>query len=426
MCGMATIGLPYGARTLTAEMDWGECLGTIDIADAPALPDIGAALRDGLARPIGLDRAFFDGFRRGETVAIIVSDAYRQTGVDRYLPVLLDELERAGVRDADIRFVFASGTHKVPAPEQQRAILGAAVYDRSRERTFTREAHNASRHVLVGTTSRGTPVELDRVAMECDRIVVTGAVVLHYFGGFGGGRKSIVPGLASARTIAHNHAINLHPSEDRLHPDVRIGVLDGNPVAEDMLEAAKMARVHGIVNTVLDRQGRIAGLFVGELERAHRAAAELARRLFAVPVQRRADLVIASAGSAKNYVQSHKTLYNAYQAMNPGGRIIFIAPCEEGLGGEAIEKWLRLGDTSAIIAALRKQSEIYGQTALSTREKSPSAIMVTGLPDDAVRLIGARKAGSLDAALRIARAELPATAAYYLMPSASYTVPFCS
>jgi len=423
---MDHIQLPYGARRLTAELDWGECIGALDVADVPPLPDVDAALLDGLARPIGFGGGFLAEFRAGESVAIIVSDAYRQTGVERYLPALIEALHRAGARDADIRFIFASGTHRVPTPDQQRTILGPGIYDRFCERAYTREAYNDSRHVRVGVTSRGTPVELDRLAMECDRIIATGAVVLHYFGGFGGGRKSIVPGLASARTIAHNHAINLHPTENRLHPDVRIGVLDGNPVAEDMLEAAKLARVHGIINTVLNRQGQIAGLFVGELEQAHRAAAELARSLYAVPISRKADMVIASAGSAKNYVQSHKTLYNAYQAMKPGGRIVFLAPCEEGLGGEQIEKWLRLGSADAIIAALRNQSEIYGQTALSTREKAPSAIMVTELPEESVRLIGARKADNLDEALRIVRQELTDDASYYVMPSASYTVPFYS
>ena len=112
--------------------------------------------------------------------------------------------------------------------------------------------------------------------------------------------------------------------------------------------------------------------------------------------------------------------------MKPGGRIVFVAPCEEGLGGEQIEKWLRLGSVDAIIAALRNQSEIYGQTALSTREKAPSAIMVTELPEESVRLIGARKADNLDEALRIVRQELTDDASYYVMPSASYTVPFYS
>ncbi len=421
---MITFEVPYGPVTLSSSLDWGRLLGVIEIADTPALGDIDQSLFDGMATPIGMAESFLADIRQQERIAIIVYDAYRQTGVHRYLPVLIRELERIGVVPQNIRFIFASGTHRVPTPEQQRTILGAAIYEQYKDRCYVREAYNPERHVQVGTTSRGTPVELDTLAVECDRIIATGAVVLHYFGGFGGGRKSILPGLASARTIAHNHALNLHPTESRMHPDVRIGVIDGNPVAEDMLEAAKMARVHGIINTVLNRRGEIAGLFVGELEAAHRAVAEFARSLFAVPIKEKADLVIASAGSAKNYVQSHKTLYNAYQAMKPGGRIIFLAPCEEGLGGESIEKWLRLGDVDAIFAALRKQSEIYGQTALSTREKSPSALMVTELSEDDVRLIGARKASSIDAALEIARNEIGADATFYVMPSASYTVPF--
>ena len=420
---MRNFNVPYGPATLSATLDWGRFLGVIDIADSPSLADIEQCLLEYMSTPIGMDGPFLSGIRGDERIAIIVSDAYRQTGVHRYLPVLIRELARIGVSAANIRFIFASGTHRVPLPEQQRAILGAEIYDRFKHQSFVREAYNAERHVFVGTTSRGTPVELERLAVECDRIIATGAVVLHYFGGFGGGRKSILPGLASAKTIAHNHALNLHTTDNRMHPDVRIGVVDGNPVAEDMLEAAKMVRVHGIVNTVLNRRGEIAGLFVGELEAAHRAAAEFAHSLFAVPIAEKADLVIASAGSAKNYVQSHKALYNAYQAMKPGGRIIFLAPCEEGLGGESIEKWLRLGDVDAIFAALRKQSEIYGQTALSTREKSPFALMVTELSEDDVRLIGARKAASLDEALAVAHHELGDDMTYYIMPSASYTVP---
>ncbi|MCC6153051.1 MAG: nickel-dependent lactate racemase [Candidatus Hydrogenedentes bacterium] len=421
---MFSFDIPYGAATLSGTMDWGRALGVIDIADRPAVGDIEQHLLDRMASPTGMESSFLSDIRPGERIAILASDAYRQTGVHRYLPVLIRELEQIGLTSENLRFIFASGTHRVPSPEQQRAILGAEIYERFKDRCFVREAYNPERHVYVGTTSRGTPVELDRLALECDRIIATGAVVLHYFGGFGGGRKSIVPGLASARTIAHNHALNLHPMENRMHPDVRIGVIDGNPVAEDMLEAAKMARVHGIINTVLNRRGEIAGLFVGELEAAHRAAADFARLLFAVPIRDKADLVIASAGGAKNYVQSHKALYNAYQAMKPGGRIIFLAPCEEGLGGETIEKWLRLGDVDAIFAALRKQSEIYGQTALSTREKSPSALMVTELSEADVQLIGARKVASLYEALTIARRDLGDDTTYYVMPSAAYTVPF--
>jgi nickel-dependent lactate racemase len=125
-------------------------------------------------------------------------------------------------------------------------------------------------------------------------------------------------------------------------------------------------------------------------------------------------------------VQAHKALHNAWQALKPGGRIVFLAHCDEGLGGEQFVKWLRLGTRVAVFAGLRRQSEINGQTALSSLEKCPSTIFVTELASEDVRLLGARKAQSLQAALMLARSDLAGVsdATAYLMPHALYTVPF--
>jgi nickel-dependent lactate racemase len=251
--------------------------------------------------------------------------------------------------------------------------------------------------------------------------------VLHYFGGFGGGRKAIMPGLASIETIAHNHAMNLDPEIDRLDPAVQIGVMAGNPVAEDMLEAARMVTTRCLINTVLDRSLGIAGLFVGALEAAHDAACTFARDLYTLPIDQRADLVIAASPHTGNFVQTHKALYNAYQAVKPDGRIILLAPCHEGLGGGQFEKWLALGTPSAIIAELRVRAEINGQTALSTRQKSGIALFVTEMSSDDVDRLGARKAASLQEAVDTAVAELRAggidTPTVYTLPAAAYTVP---
>lgn len=417
------LNFEYGTSRVTASMNWGRCLGTIDVRSAPGLADIAQTLQQGLERPIGMAASFLDGFRAGQKVVIIVSDAYRRTGIERVLPSLIEHIVAAGVRQPDIEFLVAGGIHKPPTPAQLHAILGPTVYERFCGRVTIHDPHDPGTVRALGVTSRGTPVAVNRRALECDRLIATGTVVLHYFGGFGGGRKSIVPGIASAQTIAHNHALNLHPRGDRLNPDVRIGVLDGNPVAEDMLEAARRVPVHGIINTVMNADGDIAGLFVGEMDAAHRAAAKMAAALYTVPIDEPADFVIAGAGSARNYVQSHKALYNAFQAVRPGGRIVFVARCEEGLGGEPIEKWLRLGNREAIFKALRANSEIYGQTALSTLEKAAHAILVTDLSDDDVRLLGARKALSLQAALETLRDELGDSARYYVMPAAAFTVP---
>jgi len=422
------IGVPYGGEMASAALPVGTLLGTLDIGDKPALADRDRQIREAIDRPIGQDRSIFATVRPGETVAIVVPDSFRATRIDQVLPVLITGLVDAGVAESDIRFVYATGTHRGPTPDEERRILGNDIYERFKGQAFTHDPRDEANMVYVGTTSRGTRVHLNRHVHEADRIIATGAVVLHYFAGYGGGRKSIVPGVASVTTIAGNHSMNLHPVEDEIDPAVRIGATDGNPVAEDMLEATKLTHVDCIINTVLNRNGEIAAVFAGELEAAHRTAADFARDLFVVEIDERADLVIAASPSTQNFVQTHKALFNAYQAVKPDGRIILLAPCREGIGGEQFAKWLRLGSREAIIAGLRRESEINGQTALSTIQKTPITYLVTEMNDEEIAMLGARRAASLDDAIDKATADL-ATAGRahptcYLMPSAAYTVPF--
>jgi len=419
------IDVPYGRTFATADLDWARVLDVLDIADVPEQPDRDEAIRHAIEHPIGCEKNLFEIVRPGETAAILVSDMFRETRADQVLPVLLNGLNQAGIPDDAIRIVFATGTHRPPTAEEQIRILGAEILRRCEARIHVHNPYDEANLVYLGTTSRGTPVDVNRRVYEADRIIATGVVVFHYFGGYGGGRKSIVPGIASVKTIAHNHAMNLDPHEDRINPAVRIGALDGNPVSEDMLEGARFLHVDYIVNTVLNRHARIAAVFAGEMDAAHRAATQYARSLFSVSIREKADLVIASAGPAKNFVQSHKALYNAYQAVKPTGRIVFLTQCLEGLGGKRFVKWLRLGNRGAIITGLRQRAEINGQTALSTLEKAPLALFVTEMPDPDVRLLGARKAGSLQQALALAKHDLAhiANPTCYLMPSASYTVP---
>jgi len=420
------IDIPYGSDIIHAELDWARPLGTLAVPRAHSAEEPVAAVRRALDSPIGHSGPLRGRVKAGENVLVLVSDQFRQTRADVVLPVLLDELSRGGVAEDDVHIMFATGTHRPPRPDEQARILGPEMYARFRARLHIHDPFDSGQLAGVGTTSRGTPVLINRLALDADMLIATGAVVFHYFAGFGGGRKSIVPGIAGVETIAHNHAMNLHPHQNTLDPAVRTGALDGNPVAEDMLEAARLVPVDSIVNTVLDREGRIAGVFAGDLDRAHRAAAEFARRMFSVSIPEQADLVVASSGDARNLVQAHKALHNAWQAMKPGGRIVFVTRCDEGLGGEPFVKWLRLGTREAVFAGLRRQSEINGQTALSSLEKCPSAIFVTHLSHEDAGMLGARKAESLEAALALARLDLSPVSepTVYLMPHASYTVPF--
>ncbi len=423
------IELPYGHYQQTAVLDWGRCLGVLDITDAPPLYNLEALVQHGLEAPIGLTKPVYDAIRPGESIVIIVSDSFRHTGVEKLLPTLLHALQQHGVAEEDIAFVFATGSHRPPTETEQERILGSAVYQRFHSRAYAHDPYDEAQLVYVGETTRGTPVRINRHVQKADHVLLTGAVVLHYFGGFGGGRKSLCPGVAGIDTIAHNHALNLDATEDTLDPAVCIGVLDSNPVAEDMLEAAQFCRVDAIINTVLNRHGEIAGVFIGELDAAHRQAAAFAYNLFTAPIKERADFVIASAGPAKNYIQSHKALFNAYQAVKPGGSIILLTESPEGYGGNKFAQWLSLGSPEAIIRELRKNAEINGQTALSTLEKSKNAYFVTALSDSEVLALGGQKADSLQQALDSLHVQYQQRGleapTFYLMPSAAYTVPIC-
>ncbi len=423
------IAIPYGSTELTATLDWARILDTLRIADAPALANPAAAMLEQFNGPIGT-APLATRLQPGGTVLIIVSDSFRKTGVHQLLPTLVAFLNDHGVPDERISFLFATGSHRPPTNAEKSEILGSAIHARFEGRAVAHSPHDDTNLVYRGDTSRGTPVFMNRLADEADTVIATGRVVLHYFGGFGGGRKSILPGIAGMKTIAANHALNLDPVENHLNPDVAIGRLDGNPVAEDMLEGAKRCGDHFLLNTVLNRSGQIARIYCGDLEEAHREACNYAERLYTVPVREKADFVVASAGTAKNFIQSHKSLYNAHQIVKKGGHIILAAPAPEGYGGHKFVDWLKLGSRAAIIAELRKNAEINGQTALSTLEKARKTFFITAMSSTETEALGGQKVENLDEGLDRVHAALAqrgiAHPTCYIMPDAAFSVPILS
>ncbi len=420
------VSMKYGADTVSAPLSQARCLGVLGAAQRPALADAGAALDAALNAPIGLRAPLSERFSPGDTVAIAVSDASRHTGVDEVLPRLVSWLSERGISEQRISFLVATGVHRPATSDEQAHILGKSLYARFRARVHNHNAHDAAALVAVGATSRGTVVTLNQRACDCDHLILTGAAMPHYFAGFGGGRKALVPGLAGADTIAQNHARSLHPTAPTLGPRVQICVLDGNPVAEDLLEAAQLRPPTFIVNTVLGSNGSIIGVFAGELNAAHRQACSLASEVYCVSVAEQADLVIAATSDAPNFIQCHKALFNAYNALKPNGRIILLAPASEGLGGDGFRRYLEMGDPETVAAALRKCPDINGQTALSTLEKAPQAILITELNEQDTALTGASKSPSLENALqqvqRYFRDSGVSEPTCYLMPQAAYTV----
>jgi nickel-dependent lactate racemase len=369
---------------------------------------------DALDRPIGvesLERAF-DGVA---SVVVAVSDPTRETGIARILPDLLERLDRAGVRE--VAFAVGSGLHRPPTPREVARILGERIA--GSHPVHLHDPDDGGRLVPVGRTRSGTEVLLHRGLVEHDAVILTGAVGFHYYAGFSGGRKAVVPGLAGRSTIVSNHLRALRRDGTR-HPRARAGVLDGNPVHLDMVRSAAFARPAFLVNTVMGAEGEIEAVFAGHWRRAHEAACRHVRRTRTLRLRPR-PLVVVSAGGAPHdidLVQAHKAFEAAFEAVEPGGTVVLVAACPDGFGPTDFAAGLAVPEERDLVEMLRDDYRVYLQTALAWRRKAAACrlILVSGLDEDRVRAAGAEPARDLEQALLRARRELPEGTPGWLVP----------
>ncbi len=405
--------LPYGSRTMPLPASPFR-LEPVAAPPAGAAAGGSAAIEAALDRPLGGPplRRIFSGARR---VLIAVSDATRSTGCARYLPPLLERIRAAG--PAEVTFIVGSGLHRRPGAADVRRILGAGV---AREHAvLLHDPDDPAGLVTLGRTRAGTPVAVHRALREHDRIVLTGAVGFHYYAGFTGGRKAVVPGLAGRETIVSNHLRSLRRDGTR-HPRARAGCLDGNPVHRDMADGAALVGPHLLVNAVPDEAGGIERLFVGHWRRAHEAACRHVRRTRTVRLAPR-EIVVVSAGGTPHdidLIQSHKAFEAAFPALAPGGTLVLVARCARGAGHADFLAGFEPDGETAKVAALRRDFRVYAQTALSWYLKARACrlILVSGLPEEQARRLGARPAPDLGAALAVASRYHPKDARGWVIP----------
>ena len=361
----------------------------------------------------------------GDKVVIVVSDSTRITRSEIFVPLILKELNTSGIPDRDITILFGTGMHKEMSLKEKQMVLGEEIL--SRVEVLCHDAGSKEDMVSMGVTSRGTPVEFNRHYVEADLKIVTGAVVHHYFAGYGGGRKALLPGISSRETILANHRLVFDPGrETGVHPRVAPGILEGNPVHEDMVEAAAFAPPHFMLNVVLDMKGNIQEAIGGDYLKAHILGCQKADDIFSVPLLRKADLVVVSCGGYPkdiNMIQIQKTLFNASLAVKEGGNIILLAECAGGMGSEHFLNWFSYPSPEAAEKRLRQNFELNGFTALSVMRiarRSP-VIMVSELPEDIVRKMGFTPADSLEQAMNIVETDLKQV---YILPFGSVTFPW--
>jgi len=364
--------------------------------------------------------------RPNESVVIVTSDITRYTGSEIYLPILVEELNQLGVADEQISILIALGIHRKQTVEEHKKILGLLY---GRIEVFDHDCDDPAQLAELGTIGENLPVFLNRRAVEADRLIVTGTIGFHYFAGFGGGRKGLVPGIASRETCMQSHFAVFNPPEvGGKHPQAITGVLDGNPVHQALLQAAQLAKPDFLLNTVLSPQKELLATFCGDLEQAHLAGCKLASEQFVVPLAEPADLAIISCGGEPkdiNFIQSQKALDYGCRAVREGGTIILLAACRDGFGNATFFDWFRYQDLDEFEAALRADYQINGQTAHATLHKARRfrVLLVSEFSAEQTETMGMEKAADLQSAIEMAQANLPVAPRVVAIPDGGTVLP---
>lgn len=411
--------MAYGKGEIKFNLDASLVSATLHLKNVPTLENPVSAIRDAIRNPIG-SRPLREIVKPGQTVTLLVNDNTRVANSYVFMPVLLDELNSAGVRDEDMRILFALGTHRALSNDEMVAEVGKEVA--GRVKMFNMDCKDETQFVYFGTTSRGTKVSFHKLAAEADHIICTGSVVHHFFAGFGGGRKALFPGVAAYETIRHNHSLMLDPNSV-------IGKLQGNPVYEDQIEGAEMLRPSFLINAVLNEKEEFVGVFAGDYIAAHLEACKFVETVYSPVLDKEADIVIASCGGYPkdiNLYQLQKTMDNAWLAVRNGGVVIIIGDCCEGSGSAVAEQAMR--DCSNIDLMAERlcanfQIGAHKSYAITRLMKKARYILVSSLDPDLARLFLFTPAKDMDEALALAMEAVGPKPSIVLMPKGSLTVP---
>ena len=346
---MAQHYMKYGDKEFSVELGSGLIAAELH-SNTVALPKKSALehINEALDNPIGSPR-LEEMLKPGQTVCIVVPDSTRLwQSPNVYVPAVVARLNKCGIRDADIRILTATGSHRPMSREEHIAIVSEDIYNRIG--VVDHKCRESADMVKAGVTSHGTEVWFNRHAMECDHIILTGGVVYHFLAGYGGGPKYLLPGIASYETIQRHHNLALNKGfGSGSNAAVRSANMENSNIFHtDLEEAALLAKPSFLLNVVVDDNYNIIKAVAGDMVQAHREACSLVDAIDGVNVAERTPLVIASAGGAPkdiNFYQTIKTLANALAVVSEGGTIIILSACTEGFGSPDTERQIRDFDT---------------------------------------------------------------------------------
>ncbi|MEI6601965.1 MAG: nickel-dependent lactate racemase [Clostridia bacterium] len=406
----------YGKKKIKFKIPTKNVLTTVTLNEVPVNPSETIVL-DAIRNPIGTP-VLREIIQPGETIAIITSDITRPMPSKLVLPILLDELKLAGANEKDITIVFALGCHRKHTDDEMKTLVGEDVF--SKIKCVDGDMDDC---INLGTTSFGTPIDVARPVAEADRVICLGNIEYHYFAGYSGGAKAVMPGVSSRAAIQSNHS-------QMVQEAAATGVIEGNPVRNDIEEFIQHAPIDFIVNVVLDETKNIVFAVAGDFIKAHRVGCTFLDTMYKVEIPGKADIVITTPGGYPkdiNLYQAQKALDNAKTAVKDGGIIILVAACNEFLGEHVFEKWYNEAKCPAdLIQRVQENFELGGHkaAAIAMILERARIFLVSDMQDDFVRTLFMEPYKTIDQAISAAIADKGKDAQITVMPYGGSTLPY--
>ena len=423
---MKTIKMKLGNGYVDVSVPEENLLGVILKEAPPSAMTEEDVIQDALAHPIGSPR-LKEIVKPGEKVCIVVSDitrAWQRMSV--YLPFIVKELNDAGIKDKDIRFLCALGYHRKQTPEEHAKLLGPELIKRFR--VTDHDCLDKDNMVQLGATSRGTPVIINKIATEADHLVLTGCCTYHPWVGWGGGKKSILPGISSIDSIQKNHLMMLDELGKQL-PEVKSGNIINNPIHLDMLEVAAIVRPSFMFNVIMGHDGKINRAVCGDCVAAHDVGHGIVDDLYEVPIEELADITISSQGGYPKDIdvcQTGKGIYHTQEATKPGGTMIILSDCSEGIGPPGADTiFLECTTNAEREREVRKLFTVpkYVSYYMCTAAEKWNIIIVGNGDPSLLAKTAFQTAKTVDEALEMAFKRGGRSQKIYLMPQGSSALP---
>ena len=402
---MKEIAIPYERGTLPLHIEEAALEAVLTARVHSYRPPVGEEelVRQALAAPIGTP-PLRELARGKDKVVVVTSDHTRAVPSKITLPLLLEEI-RSGNPRADITILIATGLHRPTTEAEQRSMFGDAIVDH--EHIAVNDAFRPEDFVSMGQLPSGAGFLVNRLAVECDLLITEGFIEPHFFAGFSGGRKSILPGICSEKTVNENHSFRAISS-----PYAKTGVLERNPIHEDMVVAARRVNTAFILNVALGEHKEIIAAFAGDVEEAHAAGVDFIRTQSQCPAVK-GDIVVTSNGGYpldQKLYQSPTAVATAEACCNPGAVIIMCCSCVDGMGGTHFEQLITMGTPEEIEAYLSRippqetiPEQWCPQIYARILKKHPIILVTTHLDPQLVRKANMIPAASPDEALALAR-----------------------